>query len=286
MFYWFHVVGSFLLRFIPPQVGYALADLFGPLIGACWPGHYRRARRNMRQVLGPAADRRQVSRCLRNVFRNYGKYMIDLLWLPQARPCDLERSFTIVGQDQIDEALRRGKGLVLITAHLGNWDLAGAVLAAKGYPVSVIVETLSPKSWNDRVQEIRERVGMQAIPLESGAREMFAALRNNRILGVLIDRPLDRDGVPVRFCGAMTRVPEGAARLALRTGAGVVAAGVVRQGRRFVAYVSPLIVVEPSGDRARDAQVVTQRAMDWLEGIVRRHPDQWFMFRDMWPQRA
>jgi phosphatidylinositol dimannoside acyltransferase len=286
MIYWAHVIGSFVLRYLPPQVGYVLANLFGPVIGFCWPGHYRRAKQNMMQILGPAAGPGEISRRVRNVFRNYGKYIIDLLWLPQAEPNELDRSFHIVGLHHIDEAMQRGKGLVLITAHMGNWDLAGAVLAAKGYPVNVIVETLEPLRWNERVQSIRQRVGMKAIPLENGAREMFGALRANQILGVLIDRPLERDGVPVRFFDARTRVPEGAARLAIRTGAAVVAAGIVREGRHFVAHVSPLIEVEPSRDRERDAQELTQRAMDWLEGVIREHPDQWFMFRNMWPQPA
>jgi lauroyl/myristoyl acyltransferase len=284
--YWAHVIGSWLLRFVPPWVGYTLVNVLAPVVGMCWRGHYRRAWQNMAQILGPAADPGEISRRVRNVFRNYGKYIIDLLWLPQARFQELDQNFHIVGLDHIDEAMRRGNGLVLVTAHMGNWDLAGAVLAGKGYPVNVIVETLEPRRWNDRVQEIRERIGMKAIPLENGAREMFAALRSNEILGVLIDRPLDRDGVPVRFFDAETRVPEGAARLALRTGAGVVAAGIVRNGRGFVAHVSPLIDVEPSGDRARDAQQVTQRAMEWLEDVIRRYPDQWFMFRNMWPRRA
>ena len=101
-----------------------------------------------------------------------------------------------------------------------------------------------------------------------------------------IDRPLDRDGIPVRFFDAVTRVPEGAAKLALRTGAGVVAAGIVRQGRRFVAHVSPLLDVEPSGDRTRDAQELTQQAMNWLESVIHQYPEQWFMFRNMWPREA
>ena len=286
MVYWIHLIGSFLFRYLPPQVGYLFANLIGPLIAFCWREQYRRARLNMAQVMGPAADPREVSRRVRNVFRNYGKYMIELVWLQWARSPDLDRNFKIVGLHHIDEAMRRGNGLVLVTAHMGNWDIAGAVLAAKGYPVNVIVETLEPPRWNERVQEIRERVGMNAIPLEKGAREMMEVLRSNEILGVLIDRPLDHDGVPVCFFDAETRVPEGPARLALSTGASVVAAGVVRHGRRFVAHVSPLIDVKPSGDRRRDVQQLTQRAMDWLENVIRHYPDQWFMFRSMWPQKA
>ncbi len=286
MIYWAHLIGSFLLRFVPPRVGYLVASVLGPLVAACWPGQYRSAWENMARVLGPSADPTEVSRRVREMFRNYGKYVVDLLWMPRASLHDLERNFHIVGLDHVEQAINRGNGLVMVTAHLGNSDLGAAILAHKGFAVSAIVETLRPLRWNERVQRIREQVGVQAIPLEDGARDMFAALRANHILGVLIDRPLVKEGVPVRFFDAMTRVPEGAARLAMRTGAGVVAVGVVRRGRRFVAHVSPLLDVEPSGDRARDAQELTQRAVDWLESVIRQHPDQWFMFRDMWPKEA
>ncbi len=286
MVYWAHAVGSFLLRFVSLRVAYALATLFGPLIGYCWPGHYRRARRNMVRVLGPTASSRVVSRRVRGVYRNYGKYLIDLLWMPRACFEDLDRDVTIVGQQHLDEGLRHGKGLVLVTAHVGNWDLGTAILAHRGYPISVIVETLEPPRWNERVQAIREQIGMRTIPLESGARQMFDALRSNRILGVVIDRPLAEGGVPINFFGSTARVPDGAARLALRTGAAVAVAAAVRRGRSFVAYVSPLISVEPSGDRAGDAEKLTQQVMDWLEALILQHPDQWFMFRDMWPHRA
>ena len=90
----------------------------------------------------------------------------------------------------------------------------------------------------------------------------------------------------MQFFNAETRVPGGAATLAVRAGANVVAAAAVRNGNVFDAYISPLISFEPSGDAGRDVQAITQGVMSWLEGLIRRHPDQWFMFRDMWPEAA
>jgi KDO2-lipid IV(A) lauroyltransferase len=81
-------------------------------------------------------------------------------------------------------------------------------------------------------------------------------------------------------------VPGGAATLALRAGANVVVAAAIRRGDGFEAHVSPLIEVEPSGDADRDVQAITQGAMNWLEGLIRKHPDQWYMFRNMWPEAA
>jgi KDO2-lipid IV(A) lauroyltransferase len=240
----------------------------------------------MERVLGPQSDPREVKRQVRNVFRNYAKYLVDLLLLPRTRREDVERAFKAFGLEHIEEGLTGGRGLVLVTAHIGNWDMAGAFLAARGYPVNVIVETLHPPRWNDLVQRIRVLTGMRAIPVENGIRQMLGALRKNEILAVLIDRPLEREGVPVSFFGAATRVPAGAATLAIRAGSKLVVAATLRTPDGFEAHVSPVLEADLSGDADQDIQALTQRVMSWLEVLIRRHPDQWFMFRNMWPEAA
>jgi KDO2-lipid IV(A) lauroyltransferase len=286
MVYWVHVISSWLVRIVPPRLAYAIVSFFAPLFSLFWTRQYRDALANMERVLGPRPDPLEVRRQVRNVFRNYARYMLELLGLPRIRPSDVERKFEAYGLEHLEEGLRKGRGIVMVTAHIGNWDLAGAYLAARGYPINVIVETLKPRRWNDLVQKIRMLTGMRAIPLEDGVRQMLRALRQNEILAILIDRPLRAEGVPVRFFGADTRVPGGAARLALRSGAPVVAAAAVRRGNGFEAHVSPPIFVESSGDSERDVQAITQGAMNWLEALIRSHPDQWYMFRNMWPEPA
>jgi KDO2-lipid IV(A) lauroyltransferase len=140
---------------------------------------------------------------------------------------------------------------------------------------------LKPARWNERVQQTRNAAGVKAIPIENGPRAMIAALRKQEGLAVLVDRPLAEDGVPVTFFGRATRVPGGAATLALRTGSPVVPAALVRnpRGTGYVAHIGPPIV----GQKGDDASTVMQHIMSWLEGIIRRYPDQWFMFRHMWP---
>ena len=174
--------------------------------------------------------------------------------------------------------------MVFATGHIGNWDLAGAAFAASGHPVSALVETLSPARWNERVQRTRIAAGVKAIPIESGIRDMLAALRKREGLAVLVDRPMAAEGVPVTFFGRTTRVPGGAATLALRTGSPVVPAALVRDphGNGFVAHIGPPIVGN-GGEKDVEVQAVMQRIMSWLEGIIERYPDQWFMFRQMWP---
>jgi KDO2-lipid IV(A) lauroyltransferase len=280
---WGHIVGSVVIRWLPRSVWYRVADLMLPLVLLGWPGQVRRAGVNMRRILGPGASEREVERRTRLAFRNYARYMIDLLWLSGSTRDEREAVGDIVGWDYITEALERGNGLIIVTGHLGNWDLPAAIMAGRGYPVSVIVETLEPPAWNDRVQAIRDRIGMRAIPMETGIRDVYAALGRNETVAVVFDRPLETGGVPVTFFGAETRVPEGVARMALRSGAAVIGAVGARRGDRILALVSPPFEIERSGDRRRDTQRLTQAIVTWLEGHVRQRPSQWFMFRTFWP---
>ncbi len=287
---WGHIIGSAIVRLLPRWVWYRVADVLLPLALLGWPGHVGRAARNMRRVLGSAASEHEVRRRVRQAFGNYARYMIDLLWMSGSTRADREAAVTLVGWEHVESALARGKGMLLVTGHVGNWDLPAAVMAGRGYPVNVIVETLQPPAWNERVQGIREHVGLRAIPMETGGRELYAALRRNETVAVVFDRPLTAGGVTVTYFGAETRVPEGLARLALRTGAAVVGAVGLRpaggqgSGGQIVAQVSPALVAVATGDRERDVQALTQAMMTWLEVQVRQHPSQWFMFRDFWPK--
>ena len=280
---WGHIIGSAVVRWLPRTVWYRIADLLLPLALLGWPGQVERAGINMRRILGPGASEHEVRRRTMHAFRNYARYMIDLLWVSSSTQDEREAGGTILGWNHLMEALGRGKGLLIVTGHLGNWDLPAAIMAGRGFPVNVIVETLEPPAWNERVQAIRERIGLRAISMETGIRDVYAALARNETVAVVFDRPLAEGGVPVTFFDAATRIPEGVARIALWTGAAVVGAIGVRRGDRIEALVSPPFEVERTGDRRHDTARLTQSMVTWFEGHVRQRPSQWFMFRDFWP---
>jgi lauroyl/myristoyl acyltransferase len=282
MIYWVHVVATLVMRVVPVRVVYRVVGWATPLALLVFArGHLNRATDNMRQVLGPHVDRREARRVTRAAFANYARYMVDLVRLPHLKPRELIESIRVEGWENVDRAYAYGKGVVFATGHIGNRDMAGATFAARGRPVSALVETLKPARWNERVQRTRNAAGVKAIPIESGLRDMLAALRKREGLAVLVDRPVEQDGVAVTFFGRSTRIPGGAATLALRTGSPVVPAALVRDpdGPGYLAHIGPPIM----GEKGDDASMIMQRVMSWLEGIIRRYPDQWFMFRQMWP---
>src|SRR5262249_22717241 len=140
---------------------------------------------------------------------------------------------------------------------------------------------------NDVVVAARTMRGMRVIPAERSAMGIVRAMKRNEILGILIDRPMPGDGVLVNFFGRPAWFPEGPARIALRTGARVIPAALVRASDRqdvTLALVDLDVRITPSGDMERDTRTLTRRILESHERFIRAYPDQWFMFRPMWPE--
>ena len=274
---------TFIWQRLPLKVGYTLACLLGDITYFAWPRGRRHTNENMRHVLGPQAQGRQVARMARQSLRNYMKYLVDFIRFPKLREEDIAQSIVFEGWSNFDKALEAGKGAIFIGMHIGNWDLAAAAICLRNYPLNVIAETFSPPKLNDLVQGPRMKWGMKVIPMERAARQVIQALRQNEIIALLIDRPSPDDGVPVRFFDALTRVPAGAATLALKTGARVVPGSLVRlSDTEFLGIIDRYVSFQPTGDLDDDVQALTQRIVESLENTIRQYPDQWYMFRRMW----
>jgi lauroyl/myristoyl acyltransferase len=284
MIYWLHLAGRRVAAALPLRVGYGLAGAGGWAVYWLWPAKRRNAVANLRQILGPGAAG-EAGRLARASFRNYGKYMVDMLRLSSRELAAIEQRLVLHGVENVDAARAGGRGLIVVGGHIGNSDVGAALLTRRGYAATIITETLQPPRWNALVQATRRETGLGVIDATASPRELLRVLRRNELLGILVDRPThgDGSGVAVRFFGAWTRVPAGAATLALRTGAGLVAACVVRAGSGFEVHVSPPLQVERSGNLQTDIQALTQQVMTAMEAFIRAHPEQWFMFRPMWP---
>ncbi|MGH2607959.1 MAG: lysophospholipid acyltransferase family protein, partial [Tepidiformaceae bacterium] len=186
----------------------------------------------------------------------------------------------------LDGALARGKGAVVVCMHFGNWDLGAGAAAARGYPVTVVVESFEDERLDAMVVGSRRRLGMDVVKMEKAGPSLIKSLRRNGLLALLIDRPVPGDGVKVRFFDEEVEVPAGPARLALRTGARVVPAAFVRlePNRPEVRTLADFSIdYQPTGEGDTDVRNLTQAIMDVHEGYIRRYPDQWYMFREMWP---
>lgn len=273
---------------LPRSVRFLLATAVGEFVYWLLPGKRAATLANMRQVLGPNTPPRTVRLMAKRSFRNYTKYIAEFTHLPRWSDADLEQLIVAVsGWEHVENALSDGKGAIMVTPHFGNWDVAGWYFGRR-HPFSAVAEPLQPPELDTLVQGWRRAKHIGIIPLASAARGVYRALQRNETVALVVDRPTHdvEQGVRVRFFGEWTRVPAGAAHFALRTGAPVIASGVWRTpANSYAAFALPPLRFTKTDDLDRDVELAMQRIMSAIETVIRAHPDQWYMFRRMWPNR-
>lgn len=236
--------------------------------------------RNLEPVVGTAA----APSVAREAFRWYGRYWAETFRMQDVSRAELDRRVRVFGEEHLARAQAQGRGVLLITAHLGNWDVGGR-WAAERWPLSAVVEVLRPQMLFDRFVEYRRSIGMNIIPLERGAdvtARCVEALGRGDILGLVCDRDLSSSGVEVRMFGRIAKFPPGAAVLALRTGAPILPAfAYQRVDGTWDAHVEPPIEMpDPSDPDA--VPVIMQRFAAVLERFIVAEPAQWHVFSRYW----
>ncbi|MGE3960904.1 MAG: lysophospholipid acyltransferase family protein [Dehalococcoidia bacterium] len=273
----------FLTRTVPLRVSYAIARAVGVAAFYAWPGGRRRSVQNLKRVLD--GDPRAARANARRSFANYLVYLVDFIRFLATDAEEIRRR--VVVDEAVWEQLReerRGNGIVFMTMHFGNWDLGAAILVLNGFPLSAIADEFSNERLNRLVIGSRRHLGMNIIPVGRMGPGILRALRNDDVVALLVDVPQAQGGVDVEFFGGTIRVSDGPARIALRAGSSVVAATLPRLDRwddAVGADIAP-VAFEPSGDAEADVRALTQAVFTNLEGLVRRHPDQWYIFRNLW----
>lgn len=272
---------GWLARTVPLHVSYAIARACGVLVYYGWWGGRRRSQRNMLRVTD--GDRSLARRYARRSFAYYGTYLIDFLRFASMTPAYVVEAVNFDDWPRIEEQ-RSGNGILFVTLHFGNWDMAAAAITTRGIPMVAIADTFAHAGINDIVVGARRRLGMRVVPAERTGPEVLRALRRNEVVALLADVPQRGAGVHVEFFGDTVAVPDGPARIALRTGAPIMVGGVWRQGpqaERFDADVE-LVPFEPTGEREQDVHALSQAMMHALERLVLRAPEQWYIFRNLW----
>jgi phosphatidylinositol dimannoside acyltransferase len=243
-----------------------------------------RLRENLRRVAGEE----NLDALVRAAMRSYLRYYLEAFRLPGYSRQDILRMFRLEGEEMLGDDVASGRGAVVALPHGGNWDLAGAWVAAKGWPLVVIAERLKPEGLYRRFVEFREGLGMEVIPLTGAERPPFdllvEKLEKGYVVALLADRDLPRRGVEVDFFGARTTMPPGPAMLALRSGAPLYAVDMWYEREAAVARLNgPLPMPDPgSGSLTERIQLVTQDIADRFAAGIARHPEDWHMLQRMW----
>jgi KDO2-lipid IV(A) lauroyltransferase len=283
----FRVLGA-LLEGLPERVDVRLGEVLAGAIGRAPQWRGTALARNVRRVLaggtGEDADDAVLHRYLRRSLHTYGRYWAEGAKLPAMdRGAVTQRLRVVEGEEDLRRAVADGKGVILALPHIGSWEWGGTFLADVGWPMTAVAERLEPPALFDWFAGKREQMGLGIVPLDDGAPAMLSkVLREGGVVGLLCDRDLQGNGLPVTLLGEPTTMPGGPAILALRTGATLLCTAVYSgPGRDHHVVITPPIDAERLGSLRDDVARVTQAVADELGWLIRRAPEQWHVLQPL-----
>ena len=282
--YYLLKIASTLSVFIPSRVGYWLCSLLGGVIFYFWPSVRRAVMDNLRHVLPGSTrhERRNLARkAIRNAFKNY----YDIVRLPHLKVADVERMIaSIDGLEHLESAYSQGRGVIVIGAHLGNFNLVAQLTVARGYRVVVVAEDVKPEKLFKYINHLRASLGLKFIKMGSSqVRTIYRSLRDGSVLLLAVDRNVTEAGVPVRLFDAVADLPGGPVELAMRLKVPLVPAVTYRlPNSKNVVIIRPPIELERTGDNDRDTETNLRKVAQVLEEFISKAPDQWVVLQKVW----
>jgi lauroyl/myristoyl acyltransferase len=276
---------SWLLGVLPPGPARAVIGRLSQASYLAWPARRRWSNQNFARVLGLSPDDARVRRLALSAYREYGRYLVELMRLPSMPPATVGVLATDLDAEEIKRiASEAPGGLILAAGHVGNNEAVAAGVAHHGLPISVVADDSSFPELYDLLRRQRESWGVKVIAWRN-LREIFGVLRRREMLALLIDWGYRHDGIPVKLFGAWTTLPAGPATLAAKTGSWILPIAIRRTpAGGFEVRWAPPIDVPPNDPAA--LQRATQAMADALAATIGSAPEQWYSFKPMWPATA
>jgi phosphatidylinositol dimannoside acyltransferase len=282
--YWTLRAAGAVLPRTPVAFAHRLAALAGRLAFALFPGPRNAVLANLAVVRGTTPDNPALKPLAIQAFVTDATNWVDTLRIGRTPPEIVVTSVDVDHFERLEEAAAAGKGVVIVTMHLGNYDLVGQYLMAKGFRLTIPVERMEPPRLFDYLCRLRGANGIKLVPLDHAPREMIRALRAGEVVGVAGDRTVAGiGGIPVEFFGRPALLPHGPVSLARRTGAPLlIGVGIRVDHDRFVGHVVGPVPMIRSADAHADDRENLRRVAGEMECLVARYPGQWLQFSRLW----
>jgi len=282
---WVYTLNRGLAQLVPLSFGYWLSVPISDIIYLLWRRKRETAMRNHARIIGRPSDDPVVERMAHRTFRHFGRYIVELLsvqgWSLEA----MRDRIDIEGDRHFEEAMAHGKGIIFTGAHIGSIEVASTLVLLKGFQISSVAERLNPKIMMDWLTACRAQMGVELLPAAGSGMTLVRRLRRREMIALVVDMGVTGgDSVRVQFLGHQTVFPAGPARLARISGAPIIFGWAAREPHgRFLAHISAPILSDRSLSAEEDARQITARIVAEFEQAVRRYPEQWYVFREMWP---
>ncbi|HEY0831318.1 MAG TPA: lysophospholipid acyltransferase family protein [Candidatus Dormibacteraeota bacterium] len=280
----FKAVQSVVER-LPRSVAYALAILAARFAWRFSPLARPRLEFNLKIACPELEDDpRELRRLSWLNFRNHAKAYADLMQLPRTSVETMRPWLKVQGIEYLEQARALGKGVLVISCHMGSYEVVSAIWSATLTPVSFFAEELEPRALFEWYRDTRARLGISVLTLDTGGlRRVLQALRDEEMVVTAIDRDIVGSGYPMPFFGRLAPIPLGPAAIALRTGTPILPVCVYRlPDDTYQAEAAPLVFAVDTGDHRADQVRATEQVLRQLEEFIRRHPEQWHVPHRIW----
>ncbi len=239
---------------------------------------------NIQKSFGDSIDRVEVKRLNRKVLRHFGQMLFEIPHILRLNQKNLDRYVYFLNEKNLLEALKKGRGVFVLTAHFGNWELMCAAVSLTLGNSTIIARPFDFHPLDRLMNELRSRFGTEVIPKHRAMKKIMAAIKKNKAVGILLDQNVDwYDGVFVKFFGRWACTNKGLALIAMKTGTPVIPAFPVKQkdGRYCIVFEKEVKLIN-TGDKTRDVEENTALFTGVIEKYIKQYPDHWFWFHRRW----
>ena len=276
--YYLFLLGKFIALIFPRSISYKIAEFISCL------QYYlaKKERVAIRYNLDPVLDdKNNIEKYIKNVFVNFTYYLVDFFRYSRIDKDFVKKYVRIDGQEYVDEVKNKNIPIIALSAHLGNYELAGAITSLLGYSVAAVVLPHRDKRENDFFNVQRNRVGISVIPTGHAIKGCISALCEGKVLGLLGDRDFSKHGFKLKMFSRYAYLPRGTAFFAKKTGACIIPTFLVRENKYYyhLCFEKPLYV-----DNSMDEQEIIKQYIPVLEKYIKKYPDQWYIFEKYWLQ--
>lgn len=277
---------AFIIGHLPLGVSFFLGNVLGSLAYRLDTKRRNIALENIERAYGSAISRERAEEIAKKSLICLATMFFEFLRMPWLKKDDLNKYFECEGMENLQNALSRKKGVIMLAAHLGNWEYIGAFFGLSGYALDVVVRDADSPLFDEFIRWARTRCGNIMVSKNRAMRRLMKRLNENGIAIVLLDQNVAQtEGVFVDFFGAPACTNKGPALLASATGAAVVPAFILRNGRGHKVIIKPEIPIAGTGDKERDAIENTRRFTKAIEDMIRQRPEEWFWVHRRWKTR-
>jgi KDO2-lipid IV(A) lauroyltransferase len=273
-------------RYFPEEMCFFIARILTELRYIFTPKLRKILRKNMLIILkfkyGDNYKKENIGRYVKETYINFGKYMAEFFTIPRLNYKKVKDRLIIENIEIMEKAISKKKGVIALTAHIGNWELAGAMSSILGYKICAVAIPYLSEKITQIYKKIRESKGVEVIFTGSNPKDFLKFKKENKIFAILGDRIFTEKGTIVNFMGKKAIFPRGPATLAVKLKTEFIAGFLVRENKKYKLFFETIDYPDERLTEEEKIEYFIDQSAKIIEKVILKYPTQWLNFQDIW----